>query len=191
MRRAARVDANQPAVVEALRKAGAEVTHMHQLGGGVPDLLVSFRQRWFLMEVKSGEGVLSEDQRTWIGKQRAPVYVVKGPEQAVRFLNDVSPDWLLGLEVAGIRERTHICEGPSGEDEEAPGRQRPTPILPRVLEALQAAWRSHTKLSVNDLCERLGASKTSKRVEKALRVLCRDGKAQREGNNRHALYWAE
>lgn len=40
MRRDARVDENQPIIVEALRAAGASVVHLHQIGHGVPDLLL-------------------------------------------------------------------------------------------------------------------------------------------------------
>ena len=40
MRRASRIDKNQPMIVEALRAEGASVVHLHQLGKGIPDLLV-------------------------------------------------------------------------------------------------------------------------------------------------------
>lgn len=88
-RYARRVDENQAEVVKAIRQIGAVVTHLHTLGGGVPDLLVSFRQRWFLMEVKTEKGELTPDQVEWIAEQRAPVYVVSSPLQAVQFLQDV------------------------------------------------------------------------------------------------------
>lgn len=91
MRRAARIDANQPAVVEALRSIGAEVTHIHPLGGGVSDLLCSFRQKWFVLEVKDGEKPpsarkLTDDEKTWIGRQNAPVFIVNSPEEAIGVL---------------------------------------------------------------------------------------------------------
>ena len=51
MRQAARVDANQPDIVKALRKAGAWVQSI-----GQPfDLLVHYRGRWHVLEVKDGE----------------------------------------------------------------------------------------------------------------------------------------
>lgn len=40
MRTAARVDENQPAIVQALERIGARVLHLHTLGKGAPDLLV-------------------------------------------------------------------------------------------------------------------------------------------------------
>jgi hypothetical protein len=49
-----RRDANEPAVIEALRGVGATVI---QLSGcaPVPDLLVGFQGRWYAVEVKSGQ----------------------------------------------------------------------------------------------------------------------------------------
>ena len=54
MRYANRIDANQNAIVDALRAAGATVRVISQ-GNGIPDLLVGFQQRTYLMEVKDGE----------------------------------------------------------------------------------------------------------------------------------------
>lgn len=88
MRRAARADANQPDIVKALRQIGAAVTPMHTLGRGVPDLLVSYRQRWFVIECKTDKGELTPDQERWIGEQRAPVYTVTSPLQAIAFMQE-------------------------------------------------------------------------------------------------------
>lgn len=87
-----RVDANQAAVVKALRKIGAAVTHMHPLGGGVADLLVSFRNEWFVLEVKDGAKPpsareLTPDEREWIAGQKALVAIVNSPEEAIRLVS--------------------------------------------------------------------------------------------------------
>ena len=50
---AKRVDANQPEIVAALRKCGATVQHLHELGKGCPDIVVGFRGRNYLLEIKS------------------------------------------------------------------------------------------------------------------------------------------
>lgn len=54
MRRAAKVDRNQSEIVDALRAIGATVQPLHSVGGGCPDLLVGFRKRNILLEVKDG-----------------------------------------------------------------------------------------------------------------------------------------
>lgn len=86
-----RADANQAAVTKALRKVGAAVTPIHVVGKGVADLLVSFRNTWYVLEVKDGEKPpsareLTEDERYWIQEQKAHVAIVNSPEEAVRFI---------------------------------------------------------------------------------------------------------
>lgn len=63
-RRASRVDANQPTIVEALRKAGLAVLHLHGLGNDAPDLLVS-AEGGILLEIKTERGKLTPGQRAW------------------------------------------------------------------------------------------------------------------------------
>lgn len=41
MRRKARVDANQPELVEVWDRIGVDVQHLHTVGGGCPDVLLS------------------------------------------------------------------------------------------------------------------------------------------------------
>ena len=86
MRRAARVDATQTAVVSALRAAGASVDVL----GQPVDLLVGFRSVTILMEVKNpdnsyGKAGANKNQRTFMeGFKGGPVCVVDGPESALR-----------------------------------------------------------------------------------------------------------
>lgn len=92
MRRAAKIDANQTQVVEALRAAGATVQSLAAVGQGVPDLLVGFRGQTVLLEVKDGrkppsERRLTEDQLKWHGAWRGgALAVVDGPDSALRVL---------------------------------------------------------------------------------------------------------
>lgn len=53
MKRAARVDANQPQIVEALRKVGATVLITSQLKNAF-DILVGYKGNLFIMEIKDG-----------------------------------------------------------------------------------------------------------------------------------------
>lgn len=88
MRRAARVDANQPEIVAALKAMGAEVTDLSAVGSGVCDLLVSYRGQWYAIEIKDGskppsKRKLTDDQVDWHGRQRAKVHVVKDRAEAL------------------------------------------------------------------------------------------------------------
>ena len=84
IRRAARIDANQTAVVSALRAAGAYVWII-----GLPvDLLVGYKGHTFLVEVKNGPRkrltALQEDFfNNWSGSTLARI---DGPEAALRMI---------------------------------------------------------------------------------------------------------
>lgn len=83
------VDGNQVAVVDALRSVGALVQHLHSVGGGCPDLLVGYRGKLALLEVKDGRKppsarALSESETTWHARWAGyPVHVVTSPLEAL------------------------------------------------------------------------------------------------------------
>lgn len=92
--RSARIDANQPQIIAALRKAGASVQPLHTVGGGVPDLLVGYRGRNLLIEVKDGgkppsARELTEDQVIWIEFWRGGVHLATSVEDALDILRRV------------------------------------------------------------------------------------------------------
>ena len=53
--RAARTDANQNDIVDALRKIGAFVWITSSLGNGGPDIVIGYRGKTYLVELKDGE----------------------------------------------------------------------------------------------------------------------------------------
>jgi hypothetical protein len=96
--RAKRRDTNEPEIVDALVAAGASVTRID--GDGVPDLLVGFKGRSFLLEVKlplgarggvtrhrkweGGDGDMTRAQVTWWGAWKGePAVVVRSPFEAL------------------------------------------------------------------------------------------------------------
>jgi len=56
MRQRAKVDANQKQIVNALRKCGYSVLHLHTLGKGAPDIVVGVSGMNYLFEIKSVVG---------------------------------------------------------------------------------------------------------------------------------------
>jgi Holliday junction resolvase len=88
MTRMKKVDANQPEVVKALRKAGCTVEHLHAVGKGCPDLLCAIADQVFLVEVKDGAKPpsaqkLTPDQVVWHAQWQAEVHVVNSVEAAL------------------------------------------------------------------------------------------------------------
>ena len=83
MRRAAKTDLNQAEVVNEFRRLGASVQCLHSVGHGVPDLLIGYQLRNYLVEVKDGaKATLTPDQVVW--HNRWP-----GQVDVVRFVSDV------------------------------------------------------------------------------------------------------
>jgi len=82
-RYAAKVDANQTAIIKALREIGATVFSLAGVHNGCPDLLVGIGMQTYLVEVKDGNKPpsarqLTPDQAkfvsTWEG---SPVVILK------------------------------------------------------------------------------------------------------------------
>ena len=80
MRRAARVDANQQAIVERLR----ECSVMVEIIGQPVDLLVCCRGQTSLVEVKGEDGRLTKSQVEFISRWPGKIHVVRTPDEAVR-----------------------------------------------------------------------------------------------------------
>lgn len=89
MRRAAKVDRNQPEIVGALRAVGASVQPLHAVGKGCPDLAVGFRGQVFFLEVKDGQLApsdrkLTPAQKEWHANWRGHVAVVLSADDALK-----------------------------------------------------------------------------------------------------------
>lgn len=94
MRRAARTDANQREIVEALRAVGATVQPLHTVGGGCPDLLVGWRGTNYLLEIKDGRKSksrrrLTPDEEQFFFEWRGQAAVVKSADEALRHIGAV------------------------------------------------------------------------------------------------------
>jgi Holliday junction resolvase len=93
MRKAAKIDDNQKAIVNVLRQMGASVQSLATTGKGCPDLLVGYHGINYLMEVKDGDKVLSKqkltiDQEHWHSLWRGSVHIVKSVDEALKILQD-------------------------------------------------------------------------------------------------------
>lgn len=83
-----KADANQPEIVKALRGAGCTVEHLHAVGAGCPDLLCAIDDQVFLIEVKDGSKVPSDQKLTpaqvvWHAQWKAEVHIVNSVAAAL------------------------------------------------------------------------------------------------------------
>ena len=87
-----RVDANQSTIVKSLRQVGASVQSLADLGKGVPDLLVGYRGRNWLMEVKDwkqppSKRRLTPDEKKWHQAWGGQVHVVETFDEALKLIS--------------------------------------------------------------------------------------------------------
>jgi hypothetical protein len=98
MRRAAKIDANQQAIVAALEAAGCAVQSLAGVGQGVPDLLVwrpvqrilagslnlvyGMSGRYYLIECKAGSG-FTPAQKKWHASWPGPAHVANSVDEAL------------------------------------------------------------------------------------------------------------
>jgi hypothetical protein len=86
-RRNPRRDANEPAIVEYLQRAGCVVCRISSKG--VPDLLVGYRGTWLLLEVKMPKGRKEPAQELFhnaCDALKLPCHVVYSADDAKRIL---------------------------------------------------------------------------------------------------------
>ena len=96
--RAAKIDANQNEIVNALRKAGCSVQILSSVGKGCTDLMVGFNDLTLPMEIKDGNKPpsaqkLTSDQVIWHGEWKGSKVVVNSAESAINAVNDYRRKW--------------------------------------------------------------------------------------------------
>jgi Holliday junction resolvase len=84
-----RADSNQDEIVQALRDIGASVRITSQVGYDFPDLVVGFRGRNYLMEVKSERGNLTEGQVEFWTNWQGQNTVVFSPDDALKAIGAI------------------------------------------------------------------------------------------------------
>lgn len=78
----AKRDANEPEIVSALRSIGCDVFLID-----LPvDLIVGYRGRTVLLEVKAPGGRLTKGQKEFFETYRGEAYVVRTPERAIEVM---------------------------------------------------------------------------------------------------------
>lgn len=88
---AKRVDANQSKIVEQLRRIGATVQVLSSVGQGCPDILVGYRTRNFLFEIKDGAKIpskkkLTPDEEVFFQTWQGQVHKVESIEEILKVI---------------------------------------------------------------------------------------------------------
>lgn len=96
MRRAAKIDANQPAIVEALRGYGVSVQILSMVGDGCVDLLLGYKRVNYLVELKDGdlppsERLLTPAQKRWHAEWKGVAHVANSLSDVLLILGITPP----------------------------------------------------------------------------------------------------
>lgn len=86
MRRNSKIDTNQKQFVVALRKIGASVAITSNMGSGFPDLIVGYRDKNYMIEVKTAKGKLTEEQKVFASRWRGQYNVCRDLEDVAVLL---------------------------------------------------------------------------------------------------------
>ncbi len=87
-----KVDSNQAAIVEDLRKMGISVLILSGVGQGCPDLLLGYRGINLLYEVKNLEGrgkVLTDAEQDFFDCWRGQVDIITDTNDAIALLRSI------------------------------------------------------------------------------------------------------
>ena len=88
-----RSDRNQLELMKQIRQLGATVTSLHEVGNGVPDLLVGYRGLNFLFEVKDPQQPPSKRKLTlmeqdWHESWRGKVQIIESIDDVMTILSE-------------------------------------------------------------------------------------------------------
>ena len=87
-----KVDGNQAEIIRAIEAVGGKCQDLASVGSGCPDVLASFRNKMYLIEIKNPEKQeskrrkLDESQVKWHEKWQAPVHVVETVDEVLKLI---------------------------------------------------------------------------------------------------------
>lgn len=93
--RAKRVDDNQANIVKQIRRLGITVVHLHTIGKGCPDLLLGYRNKNFLIELK--DSLKTESQKKLTDDEKEFFSTWRGQVSKCETIDDI-------LKVIGLQE---------------------------------------------------------------------------------------
>ena len=84
--KAPRVDVNHREIVQALAYVGATVQSLASIGKGCPDILVGYRGKNWILEIKTPTGCVNDYQAKWARDWRGQSAVVRSVAEALKII---------------------------------------------------------------------------------------------------------
>jgi Holliday junction resolvase len=93
--RRCKVDRNQKEIVEAFRRVGFSVLHLHTVGKGCPDICVGKNGKNYLIEIKDGtlsksKRELTEQEQEFHDSWRGQVAIIESLYDVIKFTQENS-----------------------------------------------------------------------------------------------------
>lgn len=89
----AKTDLTQKDIIANLRKMGCLVLPLHQVGKGVPDILIQVGDRQFLVEIKSDEKKKFTPDQIEFQNKGWRVLRVNSVDDAIKLVADIRKTW--------------------------------------------------------------------------------------------------
>ena len=99
MKRAAKIDINQPEIVAAFRKVGFSVCVTSSQGKGFPDIVIGYEsatkgRQTALIEIKNGllppsKRRLTEDEQRFHDNWKGEIFIIESVDQALELANEL------------------------------------------------------------------------------------------------------
>lgn len=82
-------DANHAEIVGQAREAGVEILDTHVVGRGFPDCIAIWRGGFWLIEIKTADGELTDPEKRFALRSRTPVYIVRSTDELLRLIGAI------------------------------------------------------------------------------------------------------
>lgn len=91
---AKRIDANQNEIVKVLRSLGVSVLILSNVGKGCPDLLIGYRNKCYLFEIKDGKKPksaqkLTEHEFNFFQTWKGHATIISSVDEAIEFVKNI------------------------------------------------------------------------------------------------------
>lgn len=84
-----RVDQNQTEIVKVLRKMGASVQIISEVGKGCPDIIAGFHGVNYLIEIKNGNKKLTECEQQFFDNWKGQAIIIRSLDEAITYLQSL------------------------------------------------------------------------------------------------------
>jgi hypothetical protein len=84
------VDSNHHEIISEAREAGIEILDTHVIGRGFPDCIPIWRGDFWLVEIKTETGKLTDAERAFALRSKTPVHIVRSLDDLLKLVGAIA-----------------------------------------------------------------------------------------------------